>query len=305
MGLIDFEFKRERKLGEFVQDFINLLKIIYKHLILVLFRLLAVPICGIILLGYYLSTQLNTNADYSDGDTFQLVALFIMVFAFILIISLFAFGFTIEYFILLRDRKSIDFTAADIWRSFRNNVSLYFKFIAALIVVIILISVPLAFAMFLSVLIPIVGSFAVGIIFSMVGLWFFTAFMLYRENYYELIDCFGSAFSVLKAKFFEYGIASYVVTFIFQSLMSIMMIVPAIIIFIIGYNFVGFDNNFFETSYGKMVTTFGSLLVSTLFIVYYMLSVISYGIIYETAKELKFGEDVFDRISKLGKDEYV
>ena len=171
-----------------------------------------------------------------------------------------------------------------------------------MLVVGVLIAVPVILGVLLSAFIPIVGSFTSGIIFSMVGLWFFTAFMLYREGYYDLMDCFGSAFSLLKKKIFEYGLASYIVSFIFQALLSIITIIPLVIIFAISYNAIGFSTEFFDSEWGRTIATFGGLVVVLLFIVYYMLSVISYGIIYETAKELRFGEDIFDRIEKLGGD---
>ena len=301
MEIIDFEFKRERKLGEFIQDFINLLKIIYRHLVSVLFQLLAIPISGIVLMGYYLTTQLSANADYSSGEYVRLIVLCVILALGILLISLFAFGFSIEYFILLRDKRTLDFSSKDVFKSFTSAIKKYLSFFGAMLVVGVLISVPVALAMLLSALIPFVGSFAIGIVFSIVGLWFFSAFMLYREGYADLMDCFGAGFSLIKKKIIEYGAASYIVSFIFQSLMGVMTIIPAVIIFLIGYNFVGFNNDFFESGIGKAIGTIGGLVVTILFIVYYMLAVISYGIIYETAKELRYGENIFDRIGRLGR----
>ena len=302
MGQIDFEFKRERKLGEFVQDFINLLKVINRHLFAVLFRLLIIPICLVILIGYYLTTQMRISASFTNVDYFNVGASVLSLILLIMLISLFAFGFTIEYFILLRNKRTLDFDSKELWTQFRSNIASYLRFFLAMLVVGVLIAVPVILGVLLSAFIPIVGSFASGIIFSMVGLWFFTAFMLYREGYYDLMDCFGSAFSLLKKKIFEYGLASYIVSFIFQALLSIITIIPLVIIFAISYNAIGFSTEFFDSEWGRTIATFGGLVVVLLFIVYYMLSVISYGIIYETAKELRFGEDIFDRIEKLGGD---
>lgn len=302
MGQIDFEFKRERKLGEFVQDFINLLKVINRHLFAVLFRLLIIPICLVILIGYYLTTQMRISASFTNVDYFNVGVSVLSLVLLIMLISLFAFGFTIEYFILLRNKRTLDFDSKELWTQFRSNIASYLRFFLAMLVVGVLIAVPVILGVLLSAFIPIVGSFASGIIFSMVGLWFFTAFMLYREGYYDLMDCFGSAFSLLKKKIFEYGLASYIVSFIFQALLSIITIIPMVIIFAISYNAIGFSTEFFDSEWGRTIATFGGLVVVLLFIVYYMLSVISYGIIYETAKELRFGEDIFDRIEKLGGD---
>jgi len=301
MELIDFEFKRERKLGEFVQDFINLLKIIVGHLAKVLFKMLALPICGMLLVGYYISTQLNVHIDYSSGELFDVIFSFLTAFGVMSVIGMLAFGLAIEYFIILRDRRSLDFDEKDVWHNFKANIGRYFRFLGAAIIVSIIAFIPLTILTFACMFIPLVGSIGMGILFAIVGLWFFTAFMLYREGYYELIDTFQGAYDLLKSKLFEYGTASYVVNFLFQSLMYLITIVPAIVIGLIAYNSVGFDENFFETYFGKVLVSGGSSLLTLFFIVYSMLSVLSYGIIYETGKELKFGENVFERVSKIGR----
>ena len=135
MGQIDFEFKRERKLGEFVQDFINLLKLIYKHLVGVLFRLLVIPICIVILISYYLSTQMSVNSTYTNIDYFKVGFSFLSLGLIILLVCLFAFGFTIEYFILLRNNKDTTFTSNDVWSQFRSNIPYYLRFFLAMLVV--------------------------------------------------------------------------------------------------------------------------------------------------------------------------
>lgn len=305
MELSEFEFKRERKVGEFVQDFINLLKIIWGHMTRELLRLLVGPLCMMMLVGYYISTQLNLNVDYSSGEIVDMLVVFGFAGLFMLLIGVLAFGFTIEYFILLRNRRDLLFSYKDIWRSFIDQRNKYIRFLLASIVVGVILFIPIGFAIFISALIPLVGSIAVGIVFSILGLWFFTAFMLYRENYYDLFDTYTSAFSLLKEKIGEYGLASYVVTFLFRSLITLTSVVPFIIIGLVAYNYVGFNNDFFETYIGKILVTFGSTVLTVFFIIYYMLSVISYGIIYETAKELRFGEDVFDRIHRIGRRDNV
>jgi hypothetical protein len=301
MELADFEFKRERKLGEFVQDFINLLKLIVSHLAKVLFKLLSLPIAGMLLVGYYLSTQLNMRVDYSSGEIYRIVASSLGALSVMFIIGMLAFGFAIEYFILLRDRRCLDFDEKDVWLQFRENLGKYFRFLFAAIIVGILALIPLSIVAFACVFIPFIGNIAMGILFAIVGLWFFTAFMLYREGYYELIDAFNGSFGLLKSKIFEYGAASYVVNFLFQSLLYLITLMPAVIIALIAYNSVGFNENFFDTTFGKVLTSLGSSLATLFFIVYNMLSVLSYGIIYETGKEMKFGENVFERIGKIGR----
>jgi len=303
MELADFEFKKERKLGEFIQDFITLLKIIFSHLTSVLLRMLALPICGMLLLSYYISTQLGTNFSYTTMEENKLIFLFLLAVFFLLVIGMLAFGFTIEYFILLRDQKNTDFGAKDVWHTFKENWSKYFKFLFAALLVAIVIAIPVVVSMGIIIFIPLIGSFGVGIIFSIIGLFFFVAFMLYREGYYDLIDTFTSAFSVLKSKIFEYGIASYIVSFIFQSLLYLITLFPAIIIAILAYVFVGFSTDVFDTFIGKGIISFGGLILTLFSIVYYMLAVLSYGLIYETAIEIRFGENIYAKISNIGKDD--
>jgi len=301
MEIIEFEFKRERKLGEFVQDFINLLKIIIGHLSKVLFKMLALPICGMLLVGYYLSTQLNMHVDYSSGELFNVISSFMVAFLVMTLIGMIAFGLTIEYFIMLRDRRCLDFGEKEIWQAFKTHIGSYFRFLGAAIIVGMLVLIPLSIVLFACMFVPMVGSIGMGIVFAMVGLWFFTAFMLYREGYYELIDTFQGAYTLLKKKFFEYGTASYVVNFLFQTLLYTMTLVPSVVIGLIAYNSVGFNDNFFDTYFGKTLVSVGASLLTLFFIVYNMFSVLSYGIIYESGKELQFGENVFQRIAKIGR----
>jgi len=94
MELSDFEFKKERKLGEFIQDFIGLLKIIFSHVAGVLLRMLALPLCGMLLLSYYISTQLSANLSYQTIDENGLIFLFLIAVFFLLLIGMLAFGFS-------------------------------------------------------------------------------------------------------------------------------------------------------------------------------------------------------------------
>lgn len=300
MELEDFELKKERKLSEFVQDFINLLKLLIGHLPKVLFPILILPICGMTLLGYFISTQLNLNVNYSNAEMETIIVTFVGAFLAIIFIGLFAFGLAIEYFILIRDTKGLAFGTADIWHAFKRNFGHYFRFLLASILVTIILIVPVVIVLFISLFIPLVGTLLIGVVFAIIGLWFFSAFMLYREGYHDLMDSYTSAFAMLKSKLFEYGIASYIVTFIFQALMTLMTIMPAIIIALVAYNFIGFNDSFFDSYFGKILVTLGTSIVSVFYIIYFILSVLSYGIIYETAKELRYSENIFDRIAKIG-----
>ncbi|MBE8722919.1 ABC transporter permease [Sphingobacterium pedocola] len=300
MDLMDFEFKRERKLGEFVQDFINLLKIILGHCAKVMIRLLFVPVCLMVLVSYYISTKYNLSAEFSVDLFFNIGFAFIILS----ITALVAFGFAIEYFLLIRDTRTLEFDERDVWRNFKENIAKYIRFLSAAFIVSIIAVIPIGIVTFLSVFIPLVGSVGLGIFYAMIGLWYFCAFLLYREGYDDLTDCFLSSFSALRKRVFEYGIASYVVSFLFQSLLSLVVLIPSLLIGLIAYNSLEFNSDFFNTFYGRILVSCGGSLLTLFSIVYAMLAVMSYGIIYETAKELKYGEDIFEKISKIGRSNH-
>lgn len=296
MEIIKFEFKRERKLGEFVQDFINLLKLIFPHFAKIMFKLLIIPVCLMILISYYLITQYNADIVYSEDFILKIGSAFVVLS----LIGLLAFGFSIEYFLLIRNTNALDFDEKHVFRNFKDNMVLYLRFFGASIIVTVLAAVPIAIVTMLSMFVPLAGSIGLGVFYAMVGLWYFSAFLLYREGYDELIDAFTSAFSMLRSKIFEYGLASYVVSFLYQSLLSLVLLAPALIIGLIAYNSLEFSTDFFDTFYGRMFISLGGSMMTLFTIIYFMLSVISYGIIYETAKELRYGEDIFEKISRIG-----
>lgn len=72
---INFNFKRERKLGDIVQDFINLLRLVLGHFLRTIIRLSIIPLCGMLLLIYYGTTKINLTA--KESWTSQLDILFV------------------------------------------------------------------------------------------------------------------------------------------------------------------------------------------------------------------------------------
>src|SRR5690606_999866 len=157
------------------------------------------------------------------------------------------------------------------------------RFLGAGIVVAILSILPIGILMAACAIIPFVGNIAMGILLAMVGLWYFTAFMLYREGYAELIDAFQNAFAMLKAKFFEYGAAAYIFTFLFQTLLDLVTLRQAIVFGILAYKSVGFNETFFVATVGVLRSSLGGSVLTIFLIVYNIWSVRSDGIIYEAA----------------------
>ncbi|HAK27842.1 MULTISPECIES: ABC transporter permease [Sphingobacterium] len=301
---IDFEFQKERKVGDFIQSFIDLFKLIYKHFVSTIFGLSAVPLAAIALVYYFLSTKITFSANsdsFEDIDAFTWAGLLILA---LIALGLYVYGISIEYFMLLKERKSTGFSGSEVFRNFRSNLGKYFMFLIAMILALIVVFIPLAIVAVICAFIPFIGSFAIGILGSMVGIWLFCSFLFYREGYSDLGSCFTDAYVMLSKKLIQYGIATYIVNFIFQMAVMMISIVPLIIMGLLSFNFLGIDAAFFDSSWGKLLMTFGGLFITLFTLFLYMSGVLANGIIYETAKDLKFGERIYGMIEKIGgKDE--
>lgn len=297
---VDFEFQKERKIGDFVQNFIDLFKLIYKHFVTTIFGLSALPLAGIALVYYFLSTKITFSANsnsFEDIDGFTWAALLILA---LIALGLYVYGISIEYFLLLKERKNTLFTGKEVLQNFRVNIGRYSMFLLAMILALIVVFIPLAIVAVLSAFIPFIGSFAIGILMSMVGIWLFSSFLFYREGYSDLGSCFTDAYVMLSKKLIQYGIATYIVNFIFQMAVMMISVVPLIIVSLISYNFLGMDTAFFDSSWGKLLMTLGGMFITLFTLFLYMSGVLANGIIYETAKDLKFGERIYGMIDQIG-----
>lgn len=302
---IDFNFKKERKLGDIVQDFINLLRLVLGHFLRTIIRLSIIPLCGMLLLIYYGTTKINLTAKESWTSQLDILFVGIGILIVLLVVSMVFFGLAIEYFILLKNRKSLDFGSRDVLSAFKGAIGKYLTFLPIAIIALIILAIPLFIAMGLLVFIPFVGSFAAGILASFVGVWFFCAFMFYREGYMTGTGAIPQTFPILKKKIFDYSAASYLVSFVFQILLMMLMLMPSILLAVIAYNTIGFEQTFFDSLFGRMLVSVGGTIVILLYIIYYMFSVLVSGIIYETAKEIRYGEDVYEQIANLGKEAHA
>lgn len=297
---VDFEFQKERKIGDFVQSFIDLFKSIYKHFVTTIFGLSALPLGGIALVYYFLSTKITFSANsnsFEDIDGLTWAGVLILA---LLALGLYVYGISIEYFILLKERKDTQFSGQEVLRNFRLNIGRYFRFLFAMILALVVIFIPVVFVAAIAIFIPFIGSFAIGILMSMVGIWLFCSFLFYREGYSDLGSCFTDAYVMLSKKLVQYGVATYIVNFIFQMAVMMISIVPMIIISLLSYNFLGVEAAFFDSSWGKLLMTMGGLFVTLFTLFLYMAGVLANGIIYETAKDLKFGERIYAMIDQIG-----
>ena len=299
---IDFNFRKERKLGEIVQDFINLIRQIHQHFFGTMLRLSIVPLCMMLLLIYFGTTKVNLTSQKSLVESMDVILIGIGVLLLMLFIAMLLIGLTIEYFILLKTNKRLDFDAGMVWLSFRANFGKYWRFMLMAILALLILAIPVTIVMGIMIFIPFVGSFAAGIVSAIMGVCFFCAFLFYREGYARLNNTLTGTFSILKKKLLDYSIASFLIGMIFQILLFMMTLTPSLILGLIAYNTIGFEATFFDTFLGRILVSIGGTLIGFLYIVYYMLSVLVSGIIYETAKEIAYGEDIYERIARLGEE---
>lgn len=299
---IDFEFKKERKLGDIVQDFINLLRLIFPHFIQTTLRLALVPLCGVLVLLYYITLQLNVGASVSWYDDLGLVSLIIASSFVLLLLVVFFAALATEYFILLKTGHNTDFDSFAVWHSFLTHAASYLRFFLVSILALLILAIPVLFAAFILMFIPLVGSFLVGILFSFIGGWFLCAFLFYREGYAGLFNSIPNTFGILRKRIVDYSVSAYIVSFVYQALLLLLTLMPGVIIALIAYNTIGFDRTFFDTMTGRMLISIGGSILVLISICYYMLRVFVWGIIYETAKEITYGEDIYQRIADLGKE---
>ncbi|TDS14598.1 ABC transporter permease [Sphingobacterium paludis] len=297
---IAFEFRRERKLGEIVQDFINLLRIVLKHFFYTIFRLAVIPLCGMLVLVYYITTKINLTSTARFSESLDIFGIASIAIGLLLLVGMVFFGLAIEYFILLKNNRNTDFNSADVWQAFVQHIALYLKFLAVSIVATLILAIPFMICVLILAFIPLVGSFAIGILSAFIGVWFFCSFLFYREGYFDATSSLQETFSILRKKIVDYSVSSYIVSFVFQILLMMLSLMPTIIFGLIAYNTIGFDDTFFNTLLGRMLVSLGATVVVFLSIVYYMSSVLVYGIIYETAKEIKYGQDIYEKIERLG-----
>ncbi|NQD72021.1 ABC transporter permease, partial [Sphingobacterium shayense] len=125
---INFEFRKERKLGEIVQDFVNLVRLIFEHFVRTILGLAAIPLCLILVLVYFGTTKINlTTSEGWEGNR-EVILIAILTACILVVVSLIFYGLAIEYFILLKNKRSTAFGTKDVWDGFKRNIRKYFVF---------------------------------------------------------------------------------------------------------------------------------------------------------------------------------
>jgi len=297
---IDFEFQKDRKIGDFVQDFIDLLKCIIGHFFGIMLQLTAIPLGLLLLVFYYLTTKISFYEGGSTTNEWGIMSILTVGVITLLVLGLYVYAIAIEYFLLLKTHKDLYFKAGHVFRNFLKSIGYYAQFLFAALIIAFFGAVPFLLVASAITVIPLVGVFGLGILTTLILLWFYIALMLYREHYSDLWSSFSKAFILIKNKLFDFGISGYIVNFIFQTLILLITLIPSIILAIIAYNTVGFEANFMAGVAGKILVSAGSTLLVIMVLCGWVLSALLYGLIYETAKELKYNERVYQQIAELG-----
>lgn len=305
MENLDFTFKKNRKLGELISDYITLYKHIFKHFNKNILTL-SLPFVAIIILAVFaFITQVipTLNNWYSGVDNqfiWGTVLAILIAFIFMMILGVTTSTFGIEYMFLLEEKRNTDFTISDILNNVKARIGKYITFFFYSILIMLLLSIPIGIISFILAVIPILGMIATGIFSAMVMLFFYCALFLYIQDRETLGGSYMASFNLIKSKIFEYGVATYLFQFMTQITLGFIAIIPVLILFMIGLFTYGFSADFFQTFGGKFLIATGSalLLLLTIFAGIYM---ITFAVLqYFSLLEVKYGEETLDDIEQIG-----
>jgi len=302
MEPLNFNFKKNRRFGDLIQDYFSLFKIVYRHLNARIISVALPFIAVFILLAYYMTTFISEIMRSSDpigsvsGAAFIPLILFLVFILFFVLIS--AFG--IEYMFLLEERRELNFTSNDIYQRVKDNLEKYVRFFLSSIVVGILLIIPLAAIAAVLAFIPIVGQLLLGVLAACMMLFVNCALFLYLQERETLWASYGASFRLVRARIFEYGAASYVFQLIIQIVGTLITMIPLIIIGVIAFTTVGFSNQFFDGFTGKFLVSLGGS-IFMLFVIFFAIYMIAFYMLqYFSLLESRYKEDTLDQIDQIG-----
>lgn len=309
MEKLNFTFKKSRKLGELISDYIALFKLIFKHfnknILTIALPFMALFTVFVFFSINYFTELFDTRAErlfgVASGISIFLFLSFIVLIAiimtcFFLLVSVFG----IEYMLLLEEKGNTDFTFSDVWRNIKSNIGKYILFFLSSILVGFILAIPLSIVYMILVFIPLIGTIGVGILSAMLMLVMYTALFLYIQKRETLWQSYIASFKLVKSKLFEYGLAAYLFQFMVQIILGVLLIIPAIIFFIIGFTTIGFTEDFFHTFGGKFITAAGSSIL-TLFVIFSSIYLISFYVLtYFSLLEVSLSEETLDNIDQIG-----
>lgn len=301
---LNIRFKKVRKFSDYFSDTISLLKQSFKHFNSNIFKLCLPFLAFAFIITFYFTFLIDFDTLSSSEPPMQLILSLIIGIPLLLIMMMIPIGFVIEYTMLLESKRSLDFTTADILNNFKRNIKKYITFFFASILVGLILAIPIAIISVIGAFIPIIGSFIVGIGLSGVAVYFYYCLFIYLEGRGEIWDCFKQGYHLIKKNYFNISAASYLFSMLAQIVMMIFILVPGIILAIIAYNTIGFNEFFMTSFFGKFTISFMVTLMT--FLVFYVqfcnvsMNMITY---YSNIEEL-MGEGSVDEIDQIGNQEH-
>ncbi len=301
MEKLDFTFKKSRKLGELISDYITLFKLIFKHFNKSILTL-SLPFIAIFMLLMFYSISYITPLIFRSTEPelstmIGIAASFgLLMMLFFLIVSVFG----IEYMLLLEEKGNTDFTTGDVFTKIKENIGKYLLFFLSSILVMLILLIPFGILVLILMFIPLVGTIAVGILATMLMLFNYSALFLYLQGKEKLWDSYGASFKLIKSKMFEYGTASYLFQFMVQITLGFVMLIPLIILGIVAFTTVGFHEDFFLTFGGKIIVSLGISFI-TLLVVFSSIYLISFYVLqYFSLLEVSYSEETLEDIEQIG-----
>lgn len=301
MEKLDFTFKKNRKLGELISDYIALFKMIFKHFNKNIITL-SLPFAAIFMLlmfysfSYFVPFIYNSNEPSLGSIIGIAVSFSFLMFFFILIISVFG----IEYMLLLEEKGNTDFTTGDVFAKIKQNFGKYLLFFLSSILIMLMISIPFGIAAFILAFIPLVGTIAIGILGAMLMLFIYCSLFLYLQGKEKLWDSYSASFNLIKSKIFEYGVASYLFQFMVNITLGFISLIPIVILAIIAFTTLGFNPDFFLTFGGKIIVSLGISIVTLLMVFAFIYLISFYVLQYFSLLEVSYSEETLEDIEQIG-----
>lgn len=301
MEKLDFIFVKSRGLGELIQDYLSLFRRIFRHFNSCIFKFI-LPFLAIFLLLFFFLSSWGVNIFYSDSvSRSAALGLPFLLAAFVLFFYLlFIPTFGLEYMFLLKEKESLDFSGQDVWSRVKHNLRHYIIFYLAAFVVMLILLIPLVIAAVILAFIPLIGGIALGILSACLAVVFSSALFLYLQGKEKVFDSFMAAWRLLKKKILVYGLTAYIFRVLLTICLGLLTIVPALIIGIIAYNSIGFNEHIFISFGGKILISLAGtlfILLVTMTSVYVMTF---YTLIYFSSLEATHKEGTISQIEQIG-----
>ncbi len=298
---LNFEFIKNRNIGDLIQDFLSLFKQIFKHFHKNVLGFL-LPAMAIFLILFFFASSLGVNIFYTEqwDSPVSIASMIIVAIALLFFFSIFISTFALEYVILLKERQNTSFSGVEVWSRIKQNLRKYILFFLSMLVVGLIVAIPFAIVSVILLIIPLIGSIAYGILISCLSVVLVGALFLYREDREVLFGSYMAAFSMVHSKLLSYGLAAYVFRFLMGISLALLTAVPGVILALIAYNTIGFNDDFFVTFTGKLLVSLGGSILMLMITLSTLYGMMFYALIYYSSLEVAHQEGTLQEIEQIG-----